>query len=362
MKCRAQILKTLCCATFCLSALSCAFAQEKAAAPDAGRISETFKLVSYARVLYPHGIMPDWDRGYMIHHEPEINYSPETPMVEMYDGVGDRVREGRIWPKGAANVSIRRAAATRDGAILAAGGATMRDGSIQGFIVKTDLAGTTVQTVITGSFMPEQICEAPDGTIWSLGKILSEDDGQQRNTDVVRQYGFEKGLLHSFLPEDTVKAVVRSKRPWFNPFDSYVRCGKNKVSVYLSFTKEYVEIDNSSLELNRWKLDQALTQQREGDGMAVTEDGRVYLGLQVFGKPGRSPFRGLYQIKAVSGQPVAELLPVSGAISFLEPGTVSPPESFVMLWGADGNQLVVWRNGYGSMLSWVSVIQSDSTD
>jgi hypothetical protein len=338
-----------------------ALAQEQVLSSQAGQISPTLRSAAYPEALYPHGIVPDWDRGYVLHYEIETNYTSDTPMVVMYDSTGMRIREGRIWPQGASNARIRRTAATRDGAILAAGGAIMHDGSIKGYIVKTDLAGRTVQTLLTGSFMPEQICEAPDGTIWSLGKSVNEDEGQH-NTDVVRQYGFEKGLLHTFLPEDTVKAVVRSKRPWFSPFRSYVRCGSNKVSAYLNFTNEYVEIDNSSFELHRWKLDESVTQQRDANGLAITEDGRVYLGLGTTGRPGRPLARGLYQIKVVSGQPVARLLPVSGALSSLEPGDVPDPESFVLLWGADGNQLVVWRIGYGSMLSWVSVIQSDSTD
>jgi len=361
MKSTIQTMVTFCCVAFCLTVLPRAFAQNQAPFSSAGQISGTLKNAWYPEALYPDGLIPDWDRGYVIHYEFESNYSPETPMVVMYDANGDRVREGRIWPQGAARVSVRRTAATKDGGILAAGGATLKDGSKQHYLARTDLAGNTVQTMWTGGFYPEQICEAPDGTVWTLGDPRDADGKQQHDADILRQYSFEKGLLHSFLPERTAEALVRSKTPWFNPFGSYVRCGKNKVSVYLEFTKEYVEVDTATLALNRWKLDLDLTQYREGDGMAVTEDGRVYLGLQVV--QGRPLFRGLYQIKAVPGHPMAELMPVSGAVSPLKPGEVPPAGSFVMLWGADGKQLVVWRaEDNGSTMSWVNVVQSDSTD
>ena len=330
---------------------------------EAGQISNVLHSAAYPEAIYPHGIMPDWDRGYVIHYESEKNHSPDTPMVVMYDASGKRIREGRIWPQGAGSVSVRRTAATHDGAILAAGAAIMHDGAVQGYIIKTDLAGTTIQTLLTGSFRPEQICEAPDGTIWSLGRSLNPNDGKEHDTRVLRHYSFENGGLHSFLPQSTVAAPVGSEEPWWVPFHSYVRCGKDKVSVYLKFTNEYVEVNTSSFELKRWKLDEAVVQQREVNGLAVTEDGRVYVSLRGVRPEGATQVTGLYQIKAVSGNPVALLLPVAGTITTVESGKLSPPGSFSRLWGADGNQLVVWKMEENvSRLFWVNVIHSESTD
>jgi hypothetical protein len=188
----------------------------------------------------------------------------------------------------------------------------MQDGKIQHFIVKTDLAGNTARSVLMGGFGAEQICEASDGTVWSVGQAIGSDGMRQHDADILRHYSFETGLLHSFLPQGTVEAPVRSETAWFSPFGSYVRCGKNKVSVYLRFTNEYVEVNTSSFELMRWKLDEAVVQQREASGLAVTEDGRVYASFDANGIRGAEQVRGLYQIKAVSGNPIAELLPPCG--------------------------------------------------
>jgi hypothetical protein len=333
-------------------------AQNQPQGTEAGRISETVRTVSYPEVMY--GVMFDFDRGYVIHYDFEINYSPGTPMVVMYDNTGKRVREGRIWPQGAGSVRIRRTAATRDGAILAGGWAILKDGSTPGYIAKTDLRGNTVQSVLTGSFKPEQICEAPDGTIWSLGQNLRPHDGEEHDTSVVRHYSFEKGLLHGYLAEDTVKAQWNSDRPWFSPSGSYLRCGKDKISVYLKFTDEYVEVDTSSFELKRWKLDESAVEQGKAGGLAITEDGQVYAYFSAYGASGPHGLTGLFQIKAKSGKSIAELIPVAGSISFAD-GKRLPSGTVIYLWGADGNQLVVWRVDERDV-SWVEVIGREAAD
>jgi hypothetical protein len=337
-----------------------ALGQDQSPRAEGGQISAPLRSSAYPEALYPHGIIPDWDGGYVIHHEIEVNHTPGAPMVVMYDATGKRVREGRIWPQGAGSVTIRRTAATREGAILASGWAIMQDGSIQHFLVRTDLNGNTVQTLQTGTFLAEQICEASDGTVWSLGKDENSDGNGAADTDVLRQYSFEKGLLHGFLPEDSVSAVVRSERPWFNPFDSFVRCGKDKVSIYLNFTDEYAEVNTSSFEVKRWKLDESTVQQGKASGLAVTEDGRVYASFSAHGRSGPYGLTGLYQVKARPGMPIALLLPVAGTVHVIEEGKPRLEEVFYDLWGADGNQLVVWA-GFGD-LSWVNVIHAEGTD
>jgi hypothetical protein len=359
MKTRTSIFSSAFCASLLLFGVASTRSQESPAAADAGKISETLRTVAYPEIIYPHEILPDWDRGYFLHHEVDGYFSPDTPNVTMWDATGKHIRDGRIWPPGAGSVRIRRAAATRDGAILATGWAILQDGSVQRYIVKTDMAGNTVQTLLTGPFETEHLCEAQDGTVWSLGQDI-KDGKAQRESEVLHHYSFEKGLLHSYLPLVSVEAVVppRSKVPWFEPTDTSVRCGKEKVSVYLSFTDEYVEVDTSSLELKRWKLDMTALPQEKAHDLAVTEDGRVYASFAPSWMGGN--IRGLYQIKAEAGNPIARLLPVAGTIRVLERGKVPPPGTIVWLWGADANQLVLWRvdEPGGSLVSWVDVIHN----
>ncbi|HKV62087.1 MAG TPA: hypothetical protein VJO16_09250 [Candidatus Acidoferrum sp.] len=337
-------------------------AQSQPQGTGAGRISESVRTVSYPVGKYGNEVMPDWDRGYVIHREIGENYSSDTPMVAMYDKTGKLVLEGRIWPSGARSVKILRTAATKDGAILAGGGAVLKDGSTPGYIAKTDLSGNTRQSQLTGSFKPAQICEAPDGTIWSLGRSLNPNDGQEHDTNILRHFSFEKGLLHRYLPEDTVKARFDSEQPWFSPFvGSYLRCGKDKISVYLNFTDEYVEVDTSSFKLTRWMLDESAVQHEKAEGFAITENGNLYAHFSAHATRRPAGLWGLYQIKAKSGNSIAGLIPVAGSISFDDGKNRLPSGTIVYLWGADGNQLVVWRVDEREM-SWVDVIGGEATD
>src|SRR5579864_4824000 len=193
MKTRTYIFEAVCCALFLVFGATGPRAQAQTPPVEAGHLSGTLRSAYYFEVMSPGGILPDWDRSYAIHHENEENYSPDTLMVAMYDATGTRVRQGYIWPEGAGSVRVRVTAATQEGAILAAGRAAMRDGSIQHYIVKTDLAGNTIQTLLMVSFGTERMCESPDGTIWAVGRDV-QDGKVQMESGVLRQYSFAKGL------------------------------------------------------------------------------------------------------------------------------------------------------------------------
>jgi hypothetical protein len=127
-----------------------------------------------------HCIVPEWDRGYLLHRE----FDRDPAMVTMYDRNGKKVLEARVVPQNAARVSLIAVGATPAGGILAAGGATMTDGSSQRFIAKTDPAGRTVQLVETGRFTVRHVCEVPDGTVWALGFDLDIHDSPDADRNV----------------------------------------------------------------------------------------------------------------------------------------------------------------------------------
>jgi hypothetical protein len=332
----------------------------------AGELSPPVRTVEYAETIYPHAIVPDWDRGYVLSHGIEVYSSAAEATVLMYDQNGKRVREGHIWPPGAGRVRLRRAAAAHDGAILAAGWATMPDGSSPKFIAKTDLVGNTVKTIFTGSFAPEQICEAEDGTVWTLGKdVPAPDTGS--TTDVLRQFSFEKGLLRSYLPLESVKAQLDSNTPAFNAFGSFAQCGKNRVVVYLKFTDEYVEIDTNSFEAKRWKLNLSPADQGKATGLAITDDGHVYASFARHGcSEGETVQKGLFEIRADSRNSKAALLPVKRTLSARRcgsaerPADLPEPETFQRLWGVDDNALAISIAGRDIHdIVWVKVISQE---
>jgi hypothetical protein len=340
-----------------------AFAQTPVMRDYVGELSPPVRIAQYPEAIYPDLIMPDWDRGYLLAYGIEVYPSSDSATVLMYDGGGKRVRVGHIWPIGAERVHLHKAAATHEGAILAAGWAIMPDGSAPKFIAKTDLLGNTVKTIFTGSFVPGQICEAEDGTVWTLGRdVPAVDPGSQ--TDALRQFSFDKGQLRSYLPLESVKAALDSDIPWFSTFGSFVRCGKNKVVAYLKFTDEYVEIDTNSFQAKRWKLDLSSADQGKATGLGITDDDHVYASFARHGcSKGETVQKGLFEIRADSRNSKAALLPVKGTLSWSGCGSSEHPSklpeggTFERLWGTDGKTLAVSVAGRDiDRIIWVKVI------
>ena len=166
----------------------------------------------------------------------------------------DVILEARIGPPDATKVSLGAAGATQAGGILAVGGGVMTDGSIQRFIAKTDLTGRTVQSVHTGQFLPRQVCEATDGTVWTLGYPLDYRDSADADKNILRHYSFEKGLLESFVTLDSISKSADTTLSINAPGKSFLRCSKDHVSVLFGSAAQYVEVDTSNGKLARWNV------------------------------------------------------------------------------------------------------------
>jgi hypothetical protein len=136
---------------------------------------------------------------------------------------------------------------------------------------------------------------------------------------------------------------------------TFLRCGKDRVAVLLGATGEYIEVDTSTEKLSRWRVALPSGLGEKTNGFAVTEEGRRFVGLSDFSEQDNMRTTGLYELKADSGTPVATLVPVAGAITKYDPSKIAPDGTFFYLWGADGNELVMRRQGDGWGLSWAKV-------
>ena len=103
----------------------------------------------------------------------------------MWDRNGKKVLDGHITLPDVVRVSVRGVGATSEGGVLASGRATTLRGSTHGFIAKTDSTGRVIQSLDTGAFLPRKVCEAKDGTVWSLG--YPELDSLDRSLLVVHE-------------------------------------------------------------------------------------------------------------------------------------------------------------------------------
>jgi hypothetical protein len=304
--------------------------------------------------LYPE--MTQWDHGYILH----LEIDKDPAVVTMYDRNGKKVLEARMEPPDAVKVSIGAAAATHAGGILAVGGGVMTDGSIQRFIAKTDLIGRTVQSVHTGRFLPRQVCEATDGTVWTLGYDLDLcDSPDDADRNVLRHYSFEKSLLERLVAFDSISKSSDAILLSTSPGKSFLRCSKDRVSVLAA--GQYIEVDASNGKLARWNVALPPILGGKANGFAVTEEGRIFVSLYGVSEPDNTVTYGLYELKAKVGTSVANLIPVNGTITTHDRNGVLPAETFEQLWGADGDELVVHRHGDGWGISWAKVAASPST-
>jgi hypothetical protein len=302
-----------------------------------------------------HCIVPEWDGGYLLHWE----FDKDPALVTMYGRTGLKVLEVRMMPQNAAKVSVSATGATHAGGILAAGGGTMTDGSNQRFIVKTDPAGRIVQSVHTGRFTTRHVCEASDGTVWALGFDLDLHDSPDADKNVLRHYSFEKGLLGSFVSLDSISKARDAHSQISRPGGSYLGCGKDRVSVYLEPAAQYIEVDISSEKLTRWNVDMSSAVGSEAHGFAVTDEGKIFAAFGNDPDPNVECKHGLYELKATPGSPIASLTAVDGTVTAFDSYKSVPDGTFLWLWGADGNSLVVSRKGDDWGLSWANVLAAN---
>lgn len=196
MKIQRQFLRAVLAVLLLLAFAPDTQAQQQSQQPDVPTLSAALHTALYPEVMCPRCIVPQWDQGYILHRG-LLDKGPAV--VTMYDRNGKKILESHVEPQDFAKVSIRAAGATQAGAILAVGGGAMTDGSVQGFIAKTDLTGRTVQSIHTGRFLPHQVCDPTDGTVWTLGYDLDFRDSPDADKNVLRHYSFQNGLLGSLV-------------------------------------------------------------------------------------------------------------------------------------------------------------------
>jgi hypothetical protein len=70
---------------------------------------------------------------------------------------------------------------------------------------------------------------------------------------------------------------------------------------------------------------------------------------------------GLYELKATPGSPIASVTAVDGTVTTFDSYKAVSDGTFLRLWGADGNSLVVSRQGDDWGLSWANVLAANAT-
>jgi hypothetical protein len=285
---------------------------------------------------------PRWENGYLISHQIE-SYKAGTVNVRLYNISGAKVREAAVWFPGSQRVLIYSAIPTLDGRIIAAGAANKADGSVGPFITLINGKGNVTEVIQTDGFAPRNVCQAPDGTIWSFGST-GYDKSEPRVGDTLRHFDIQKGQVGSYLPRSSF-----AKQP---PPDSraFIRCSAHGVHVYSTKAAEYIEINYSG------GTPHVYTAHSPSDfrllGFVVTGPKRVYGYLY---RPGEGGQSGVYYLSFDEAENTVTWLPVQGTV-----GPRTRPGVITGLWGADGDQLLVSRaeDSAGEVaLHWVTPLE-----
>ena len=101
-------------------------------------------------------------------------------------------------------------------------------------------------------FSPHQVCEASDGSVWTLGYALDYRDSPDADKNALRHYSFEKGLLEGLVPLDSISKSQDATLNVNSVGRSFLRCGKDRVSIFFGAAAPYIEVDASNALIGTW--------------------------------------------------------------------------------------------------------------
>jgi hypothetical protein len=124
------------------------------------------RQVTYQGDIHPLNITPTFDHGYLIVWDRNTDGTRELKTISVYGPTGSRIYQAAIQVPKHKHLFLLNAAADVDGTVAV----VFREPG--GFAV-LNRNGMQIQTVVTDSYIPTQICFAPDHTIWLAGSSAS---------------------------------------------------------------------------------------------------------------------------------------------------------------------------------------------
>lgn len=321
------------------------------AQPSARLLSAPERRVPVGAAFHDGMVIPHWEHGYLVVLQHETDKAG-TPNVWFYDASGSQVRQATVWMPGAARVIITRASVAPDGDPVVAGFAYDSASAQAFFIARTDDTGKVVQTIQTNPYIPQQLCVAQDGTVWTAGGVRSTDAQVRNSGDIFRHYDFNRGLLGSYVPRSAFHSRLQPAMTGGPGREAYFACDADKLVLYSGMANVYVEINFSDASIRQWKVDRSTTSLPIW-GFALTDSGDLYGSLFDLGSP--SGGDGLYYLQHDDAV---------GTVAWTHVGVVAAGSSamanFGPLFGAEGDMLVYAGKDDASTLYWATVSNAEA--
>jgi hypothetical protein len=314
-------------------------------------LTEPFRVASFPESVWVDARWPTWGHGYFA----RLTLGDFPAGLEVYDKNGKLVSQTYVSIPGATQLWLIGAAPTGNGGAIASGQFTT-DEETSYFLAETSTSGGVVSTVHTETYLTARMCRAADGTIWTLGRDSVKESEHQLDYEIVRQYNFEKGLMHSYVPRSSVNFQSEGATGTGEGENgAFLVCGRDRISVFLNETNEYFEIDPSKEILKRWKIAMSPLDGGRVTGLAVTDAGRVYASLFEIKDDVDTKTHGLFELQVDTKASVGRWTLVSGTLNSQSRLEDAPKGSFFRLWGADGDALVI-RRLFDADMQWVRVV------
>jgi hypothetical protein len=114
---------------------------------------------------------------------------------------------------------------------------------------------------------------------------LDYRDSPDADKNALRHYSFDKGLLEGLVPLDSISKSRDAALNVNSVGRSFLRCGKDRVSIFFGAAAQYIEVDASNGKLARWNVAIPPIEGGKATGFAVTEAGRSFVNLLSFSEP-----------------------------------------------------------------------------
>jgi hypothetical protein len=221
---------------------------------------------------------PVLSRGYLLQFR-DKTAERALPNIVVYDATGKLYLQATVWFEGATKMAIRGAAMSPDGKVVVSAAAVRgQDRPSVRYLAKLNKAGNVTDTIDTADYLATNLCVQDNGDVWTIGFSMQELNDP--SATVLRDWKFNKGLLHALLPRSTMERGFLNS--WRLGTQSYLACNSQIIGIY-SNNSQWIEVNSQTLKVTQWKIEgeppvdgTGASPGRRTTGIAISDDGHVY--------------------------------------------------------------------------------------
>ena len=197
--------------------------------------------------------------------------------VSAYRSDGQVMFDRTLEIPGVYHLQIRYAAVSPEGWVAVSAGAYSEDAAHVSVLIWVRPDGTVARAVRTSPYAPNQMVFAPDGSLWTLGRLKTADNnGDVPDGAVMRHYDRNGQKIGEALPLSGFPAMHETRTARYPPaapfWEAVIFPGLDRLGLFCPGMTEYIELSWDGAVLGRWRT------------APISEDSPVWAAA--FGKEG----------------------------------------------------------------------------